>query len=233
MTADLIAQSQTGSNDATLVLIEKFNPLLRKYAYKLFYDDAYSDLLVDFIELLHNIQLDHLRDISEGSLVPYICTSVRSSYIKRSIAINKLHNLMLYSDLNDDKLYCIEAASAVSDTYFKYELPDVDQILTKSESSNDLPVRLYHQGDRMHVWYYKTSRESNEKKSIEKIREFIFGQAILSEGDKMNEFFNNCKIVLALSGGILGWIFGGFNSLIYALIAFVVIDYFTGVLLAI
>jgi hypothetical protein len=62
MTADLINQSQTGNNDATLALIEKFNTLLKKYAYKLFYDDAYSDLLVDFIELLHNIQLDHLRD---------------------------------------------------------------------------------------------------------------------------------------------------------------------------
>jgi RNA polymerase sigma factor (sigma-70 family) len=135
MTADLIAQSQTGSNDATLALIEKFNPLLKKYTYKLFYDDAYSDLLVDFIELLHNIKLGHLHDKSEGSLVSYICTSVRSSYIRRSIAINKLHNLMPYSDLNDNELYCIEAASAVSDTYFKYELPGVDQVLTKSESS--------------------------------------------------------------------------------------------------
>jgi toxin secretion/phage lysis holin len=84
----------------------------------------------------------------------------------------------------------------------------------------------------MHIWYYKTSRESNEKKSTEKIGEFIFGQAVLSEGDNMNEILDNFKIVLALSGGVLGWIFGGFNSLIYALIAFV-IDYFTGVLLAI
>ena len=33
--------------------------------------------------------------------------------------------------------------------------------------------------------------------------------------------------------GVLGWLFGGFDSLIYALIAFVVIDYITGVLLAI
>ena len=34
-------------------------------------------------------------------------------------------------------------------------------------------------------------------------------------------------------GGALGWLFGGFDSLIYALIAFVVIDYITGVFLAI
>ena len=34
-------------------------------------------------------------------------------------------------------------------------------------------------------------------------------------------------------GGVLGWLFGGFDSLIYALIAFVALDYVTGVLLAI
>ena len=49
----------------------------------------------------------------------------------------------------------------------------------------------------------------------------------------MNEPLNNYKIALALLGGIWGWIFGESNPLIYALIAFVAIDYITGVLLAI
>lgn len=54
-----------------------------------------------------------------------------------------------------------------------------------------------------------------------------------TKGNIMNEILNNCKILLALSGGVFGWIFGGFNSLIYALIALVAIDYLTGVLLAV
>ncbi len=49
----------------------------------------------------------------------------------------------------------------------------------------------------------------------------------------MDHTINYCKYILALIGGILGWVFGGFNSLIYALIVFVVIDYITGILLAI
>lgn len=49
----------------------------------------------------------------------------------------------------------------------------------------------------------------------------------------MDKPLNNFKAILALSGGVLGWLFGGFDSLIYALIAFVVLDYVTGVLLAI
>ncbi len=41
------------------------------------------------------------------------------------------------------------------------------------------------------------------------------------------------KKFLVLSSGVIGWYFGEINSLLYALIAFVTIDYVSGVLLAI
>ena len=111
----LIAQSQAGNSDATLMLIEKFNPLLRKYAYKLYYDDAYDDLLADFIELLHNLKLDCVRDKSEGSLVSYIYKSIYSSYIKKLIALKKLHNCIPESNLSDQELYYVESSTAGND----------------------------------------------------------------------------------------------------------------------
>lgn len=49
----------------------------------------------------------------------------------------------------------------------------------------------------------------------------------------MDNIFNYCKIISAFAGGVLGWVFGAVDSLIYALIAFVALDYITGVLLAI
>lgn len=49
----------------------------------------------------------------------------------------------------------------------------------------------------------------------------------------MEHIIDYCKFLLAFTGGVLGWIFGGFDSLIYALTAFVAIDYLTGILLAI
>lgn len=48
----------------------------------------------------------------------------------------------------------------------------------------------------------------------------------------MENAVNYLKTIVALFGGTLGWLFGGFDSLIYALMAFVVLDYITGVLLA-
>ena len=49
----------------------------------------------------------------------------------------------------------------------------------------------------------------------------------------MKEFWNAIQLVLATIGGWLGWLLGGCDGFLYALIAFVVIDYITGVMCAI
>ena len=49
----------------------------------------------------------------------------------------------------------------------------------------------------------------------------------------MKEFWNIIQVALAAVGGWLGYFLGGCDGLLYALIAFVVIDYITGVLCAI
>lgn len=49
----------------------------------------------------------------------------------------------------------------------------------------------------------------------------------------MNDILNFIKAVFTAIGGYLGYLLGGHDSFLYALIAFVVIDYITGVMLAI
>lgn len=46
----------------------------------------------------------------------------------------------------------------------------------------------------------------------------------------MKEFWNFIQMVFMAVGGWLGWFMGGCDGLLYALIAFVVIDYLTGVM---
>ena len=48
----------------------------------------------------------------------------------------------------------------------------------------------------------------------------------------MKEFRNTIQLIFAAVGGWLGWFLGGCDSLLYALVAFVVIDYITGVFCA-
>ena len=49
----------------------------------------------------------------------------------------------------------------------------------------------------------------------------------------MKEFWNTIQLVFAGIGGWLGYFLGGCDGLLYALLAFVVIDYITGVMCAI
>ena len=49
----------------------------------------------------------------------------------------------------------------------------------------------------------------------------------------MKEFWNTIQLIFAGVGGWLGYFLGGYDGLLYALIAFVVIDYITGVMCAI
>lgn len=49
----------------------------------------------------------------------------------------------------------------------------------------------------------------------------------------MKEFWTTIQIAFAAVGGWLGWFLGGCDGLLYALIAFAVVDYVTGVMCAI
>ena len=49
----------------------------------------------------------------------------------------------------------------------------------------------------------------------------------------MKEFWNTVQIAFAVVGGWLGWFLGGCDGLLFALLAFVIIDYATGIMCAV
>lgn len=55
----------------------------------------------------------------------------------------------------------------------------------------------------------------------------------MNGGFLMREFWNGVQVVFTAIGGWLGWFLGGCDGLLYALIAFVVIDYITGIMCAV
>ena len=49
----------------------------------------------------------------------------------------------------------------------------------------------------------------------------------------MKDLWNTMQLVFSVMGGWLGYFLGGYDGLLYALIAFMVVDYITGVMCAI
>lgn len=72
-----------GDWDAVVELIERFQPLLRKYAYLLNYKDAYEDMQVDFIEFLLKLNPAIFHPPSDGIITEYIRVAVMNMYRAR------------------------------------------------------------------------------------------------------------------------------------------------------
>ncbi|OCA97883.1 phage holin family protein [Clostridium beijerinckii] len=49
----------------------------------------------------------------------------------------------------------------------------------------------------------------------------------------MKNILNTCQIIFTAIGGYMGWFLGGVDGFMYALITFVVIDYVTGLMVAV
>ena len=62
---------------------------------------------------------------------------------------------------------------------------------------------------------------------------FYHTKNLLKEGFVMKGFWNTVQMVFTAVGGWLGWFLGGCDGLLYALVAFVAVDYVTGVLCAV
>lgn len=129
-----IKSSQAGDTEDTLTLIRKFAPLLKKYAYKLSYEDAYNDLLLDFLELLQNIKISDLRVQTEGGIVSYISAAVRSFYIKRLNTVIKKRNSILFSELTDEGQYYIQSTPAIDSQFSEIEFISNLSVLTQFEA---------------------------------------------------------------------------------------------------
>lgn len=56
MLSEKILEAQRGNQNCMLDLIRSFEHLMRKYAYQLHYEDAFSDLVISFIEVIYIIK---------------------------------------------------------------------------------------------------------------------------------------------------------------------------------
>lgn len=121
MLSEAITSAQHNNPDSLLALIEKFKPLLKKYAYKLRY------------EIVLSINLDAQNQKSEGALVNYICNSVKHAYCKRLKAVldhpiqtfefeasmNQISNLLMLPSCQDSSVFSLDIASILSEREYQ------------------------------------------------------------------------------------------------------------------
>lgn len=130
---NLIQLSKDGDDSAILQLVEKFNPLLKKYAFKLSYEDAYNDLLLDFLILLNGINIQNIQQKNEAGIVSYICTCVRNSYIKKIQSLQQQKHIISFSAFGESSEYILDSVSYGEIPHAKIEFSLMKEVLTEQE----------------------------------------------------------------------------------------------------
>ncbi len=119
--AESILKAKT-EKDEMLCLLQQFDPLLKKYAHALHYEDAYNDLQLCFIELIVRIKAEGFIGKDEKYILSYIRKSVISFSIK--LSSQRMYRRMVESK-NDDYSRC--------DSYIGLLWCDLQNLLTKDE----------------------------------------------------------------------------------------------------
>ena len=77
---DAIVSIQLGNKEYISAVLNRFKGYIKKYAYKLNYEDAEQDLIVFFIDLLYRIKITEVST-NDGALVKYFTKAIYHEYI--------------------------------------------------------------------------------------------------------------------------------------------------------
>ena len=76
-----IQDIQNGDREQALALLEKFSPLLKKYAFFMQSEDALPDFQCFLLAFAKNLQLDKLTMSTDGAIISYINKAIYHHYI--------------------------------------------------------------------------------------------------------------------------------------------------------
>lgn len=77
---ELMMAAQNNDSKAMLTLIKKFKPILVKYSMMLNYEDSYEDLQVFLIQKIMTMDLDAIKNRSDGGMVNYVKRIIHNKY---------------------------------------------------------------------------------------------------------------------------------------------------------
>lgn len=152
---ELVVKSQAGDKEATLEIVTRFGPLIKKYSYLLRYDGANSDLVIALIEIVKKIPIYRDNNLKyDKFLIGYVSSALKNRYIQLSKKYSSIYSMEtelnlsiakgdLSSKLEDrvfigevlDKLSGIQKKVIVMKFIKNYSDKDISNILKISRQS--------------------------------------------------------------------------------------------------
>lgn len=135
MLIDVIQEAKQGEQAQMLYLLEKFRPILSKYARKLGTEDAFDEMQLQFIEIITFMNIGKLNNKGDGAVVNYLANSVFHAYTKIvKYKIAQGAPMISIEELTERNMFSIHAVSEPPS--HKDELPSFPpRLLSPKEES--------------------------------------------------------------------------------------------------
>ena len=128
-----IQDIQNGDREQALALLEKFSPLLKKYAFFLQSEDALQDFQCFLLAFAKNLQLNELTISTDGAIISYINKAIYHHYIALSKGNRHKIPTVSIEDKSDFDSLQFDSNFGESDTYSNLLLMDLQRALTADE----------------------------------------------------------------------------------------------------
>lgn len=98
---NLFVQAKGGNEAAKLEIYKKFLPCIKKFARKLRYEEAETDLVISLLEFINNISLRKFKNRSDGEIFLYVYSFIKCKYLNIIKALNnkKIKTVPLKTDI--------------------------------------------------------------------------------------------------------------------------------------
>lgn len=132
---ETIRLAQDRDDNAMLLLINRFDPLLRKHARHLKgeYEEAYAGLVADFTESIYSLRMERMQKRGDGSFVNYFAAAIYHAYARRLRYQIKQIPETVVSNLTEAEQAVFNLKATTTDTYFQSDILGYVEILTDRE----------------------------------------------------------------------------------------------------
>ncbi len=122
-----IYQSQHKNSESTLQLIHQFEPLIKSYSFKLGYEDAYPDMVLFFIQMINEMDLNKFKVKEDKVFIHYFKIAIKNKYLKKKSELYQEY--IKIADYIDDT--DLAQKVFIEDEYSKLLFDDLENILNK------------------------------------------------------------------------------------------------------
>ena len=124
---------QGGDTNAALELVEKFKPLIKRYAFFLHREDSFEDLQCFLLSMLKTWDTSRLSSTDNATVTRYIANSVKNEYIALSKQKAKERGTSYLEDATLPQALEYAQKTSTCDQYDQLTLQDLHKVLNEYE----------------------------------------------------------------------------------------------------